>query len=305
LESTQQLAIKQSQLEKASLLNQQQTLRSTIKSLQDQTAWLQEKIYNETALLKKGLITRQQLADSRQRLAGVEQQIQNSRNQLEQLNIQNLQTTGQRSGDLESLQKQINEAEAALNILNINLNRDSRVVSLYSGRVLDLGTERGSIVNAGTPLLRIELTGNAVQSLEAIYYIPAQQGGKIRLGMKSQISPSTVKQEEYGMMLGMVTEVSKFPVPEQTMMKTLGNEELVKQFSERGAPIEVHSTLVPDPRTRSGYRWSSSHGPPVQVAAGTLCLGMVTIEEVPPISLVIPLFRKYLLGAGEERSRSQ
>ncbi len=139
-----------------------------------------------------------------------------------------------------------------------------------------------------------------IKNLEAVLYFPPRQGKKIRLGMEVQVAPSTVKQEKYGVIKGMVTFVSEFPSTSQGMMRTIKNQELVRQLSMGGAPIEVRADLIPDPRTPSGYKWSSSEGPPMKIHTGTLCFSTVTVAEQPPINLVIPLFKKYLLGIGEE-----
>ena len=83
------------------------------------------------------------------------------------------------------------------------------------------------------------------------------------------------------------------------MMRSLQNEGLVKALSMGAAPIEVHADLIPDPRTISGYKWSSSKGPQMEIHTGTLCTATVTVSEQPPYNLVVPLFKKYLLGIGE------
>ena len=142
--------------------------------------------------------------------------------------------------------------------------------------------------------------GVETMSLEAVMYFPAVEGKKISLGMTAQVAPSTVKQEEFGFLLGMITFVSEFPITSQGMMSTLQNEELVRGFIQQGgAPIEVRASLIPDPRTPSGYKWSSSVGPPVDIQTGTMCFSTVTVDKKRPISLVIPLIKRHVLGIGQ------
>jgi HlyD family secretion protein len=76
------------------------------------------------------------------------------------------------------------------------------------------------------------------------------------------------------------------------MMRALKNEQLVTTLSGHDAPYEVHADLVPDRETPSGYRWSSSSGPPARVQSGTLATGDITVERRRPIEMILPLLRK-------------
>jgi HlyD family secretion protein len=124
-------------------------------------------------------------------------------------------------------------------------------------------------------------------------------GKKVYPGMTAQISPFNVKREEYGFMLGMVTNVSEFPSTPQGMKKVLNNESLIKVLSQGAAPIEIYADLVPDPRTVSQYKWSSPKGPQTEIHSGTMCYVSITVREQAPITLVIPLLKRYLLGVGD------
>jgi HlyD family secretion protein len=124
--------------------------------------------------------------------------------------------------------------------------------------------------------------------LVAVLYVAPAEGKKIQPGMQAQISPSTVRREEYGYMLGRVTAVGQFPATAQGMLRVLGNAELVKSLSAGGTPIEVHVELERSPQSANGYAWSSQSGPPSGVDSGTLCGAWITLSEVRPIGLVLP-----------------
>jgi HlyD family secretion protein len=68
----------------------------------------------------------------------------------------------------------------------------------------------------------------------------------------------------------------------------LANEQLVREFLGAGTPLEVRIELTPDQSTPSGYRWSSSSGPPFAINSGTLCQATITLSEQRPINLVFP-----------------
>jgi hypothetical protein len=168
----------------------------------------------------------------------------------------------------------------------------SRVTSPYAGRVMEIRVREGNVVGEGDPILSLEPSG-AADGPDAIVYIPAAEGKKLRPGMEVKVSPSTVKQEEFGFILGQVVSVGEFPVSQQGMMRMLGSEELVDKFASIEAPIEVQVKLLPDPESPSGYKWSSK-APNLTIANGTLCSAQIVIERKPPISLVIPLFKETL-----------
>ena len=113
-------------------------------------------------------------------------------------------------------------------------------------------------------------------------------------GMEVNVSPSTVKKEENGFMLGNVVSVSEYPTSAQGMMLTLGNSDLVRQLSGEGAPLEVKVKLVMDSSTQSGYKWSTPQGPPIGIDGGTFCVGEVKVDQKRPISIVIPFIKKLL-----------
>ncbi|MBN1179986.1 MAG: NHLP bacteriocin system secretion protein [Anaerolineae bacterium] len=163
------------------------------------------------------------------------------------------------------------------------------VVSPYTGRVLELKAVEGGLVERGTPLLSLEPTD--ADTLEAVVYIPAAEGGEIRPGMGVMIAPSTVRQEAYGFLLGEVSTVSTFPASRAGMLRVLGSAELVDALAAEGGVIEVRALLQRDPQTVSGYAWSSGHGPSLELHSGTLCTARVELSVQRPLSLLLPQLR--------------
>src|SRR5260370_40126986 len=94
----------------------------------------------------------------------------------------------------------------------------------------------------------------------AVIYAPAAEGKKVLPNQEIRVSPSTVKAEEYGFILGKVTNVSYFPSTPDGMKVVLRNEELVMVLSIKGATIEFTGDLYQDQSTKCGYRCYSSHG---------------------------------------------
>ena len=110
--------------------------------------------------------------------------------------------------------------------------------------------------------------------------------------MAARISPSTVKKEEDGYLVGKVTWVAAFPSTARGMVRLLGNEALVARLMQQGPPIQVNVDLSRDRRTPTGYRWSSSSGPVVKISSGTLADGSVVVRTVRPVAMLFPALRE-------------
>jgi HlyD family secretion protein len=285
-------------LNKESAAQSVQSMKIEIKNLEKQKIWLTQKESNQKKLLKNGIITEQVLIDTQKEIDSIKTQISKINNELTQVEIQLFRVTSNKDSVKTDLAEQISAKKREIAGLIYDLEQSSRVLSPYSGRIIEISAERGVVVNTAATLAKMELVGKNTKTLEAIIYFPAMQGKKIKRGMNAQLSPSTTRQEEYGFMLGLVTSVSEFPVSSGSMMNELHNSALVDSLSAGGAPIAVHTDLIPDPRTPSGYKWSSGKGPNLKIGSGTMCLGSIVVEEQKPISMVIPLFKKYILGEG-------
>jgi HlyD family secretion protein len=261
-----------------------------------QLIWLETKIKDQEALLKEGLITRQELMTTKQQYDGAESDIKQYKSQIEQLSVQKLTNENSNQEKLLSRDQQIKAKEAALAMLRTKHELTAAIVSPYSGQVLSVLLSIGSIVRADSPVLKISLAGKNVRGLSAVIYVTAAEAKMIRPGMSVQISPGNAKKEEYGYMEGRVLSVSQFPTSPEEMMNTLRNDTLVKEFEGKATPLKIYAGLAPAPDSVSGFKWSSPRGKNVSVTEGTRCTAMFIVQEQQPISLVIPLFKKYFYG---------
>ncbi|NES45791.1 MAG: NHLP bacteriocin system secretion protein, partial [Moorea sp. SIO2C4] len=113
-------------------------------------------------------------------------------------------------------------------------------------------------------------------------------------GMKILITPDTVKRTRYGGIVGKITEVSPFSITSAGASSVIGNPEVVqKLMGEEGGKIEAIAKLQLDSKTPSGYKWSSSLGPPLKISPGTTTTVRVTVEERTPITWVLPILREW------------
>jgi HlyD family secretion protein len=281
----------QERLRERDLEQQRANLRQSIRAFEREVQIAQERIAVERDLLKDGLITKQTLLATEQKLNQAQDQLANARLELNGLELKRLESEQQVGQQIEVRQAAIRDLEIELRQRQARLGETARVVSNRAGRVLELLVDRGDVVTPGTPLLNLEVIS---EELEAVLFVPATAGKRVRPGMEVRISPSTVKREEYGSLIGRVTWAAEFPSTQRGMVRLLGNEALVQRLMEAGPPIQVNVALEKDPRTPTGYRWSSSIGPTVQISSGTLATGDVVVREERPINLVIPAVRERL-----------
>jgi HlyD family secretion protein len=271
-------------------------LEHAIKYAQERLKWLQERAVDQKILAEKGLITKQRLLDTKAKIDSTMEEIESNRNQLKALTIQTLQFEESKRRALQQSELDLAQKKRDLQRLQADLKVRSQVVSPYTGRVLELAIDVGKRLEAGEPILRMELSGESIKRLETVLFVSPESGKQVDVGMTVNVSPSTVKQEEYGFMLGKVTYVAAFPSSRQAMMRVLQNEDLVQTLSAGSAPIQIYVDLIPDQKTVSGFKWSSKHGPPLRVFSGTLCKASITVSEQAPISLLIPAAKKALFG---------
>lgn len=278
----------------AYLQDAEKNLNNRIRSGEERLRTLEEKMQTQGKLLEQGLITQQALLATRQENVNVKQEIDNQRNEIRQLGVRRIDSYKQIQNELTSLSIQISEASRNLASQMRGANESSLVYSPYNGRILEIRLSENALVSAGTPILSIEQTGANATDLEARIYIAPLDGKKIKTNMDVQISPSTVKREEFGFMLGKVKTVADFPSTQQGMLRILKNEQLVQQLAAGTAPIAVQADLIPSGGTVSGYKWSSPKGPESKIESGTLCSATITVKKQRPISLVLPILREYL-----------
>jgi HlyD family secretion protein len=275
------------------LAQQRATSEQGIAAAEQSIKWYEEKIGIQEKLVQEGLLTKQTLLTTRQQLDDARHRVSDGRSQIAQVEVKELDLRNKRQEEVRGSQTKLDEQERTVAELEREIKASTEIVAQQTGRILEILTEQGAVVGKGEPVLTLDLMGRTVKDLEAVIYVPSVYGKQIKVGMPALIAPSTVKQEEYGMMLGRVTYVSDFPATSRGMRRVLKNDKLISGLAGQDAPYEVHADLLIDAQTASKYKWSSSKGPPLKIQSGTLATAQVTVASRRPIELVIPLIREY------------
>ena len=190
-----------------------------------------------------------------------------------------------KSAILDGLNKQLKE----YNMLNENME----IRATTDGTVYSTFVTVGSQVGMTSEVARInEHQGET--KMQAVYFLHLDSGKNVKEGMKINIYPNTLPKEEYGHMSGTVVSVADYVTSAADVYNRLGDSSLVQNFSKEGVVVEIVCEIDRDESTASGFAWSSKKGKQAELTEGTLLTGTIVIEEVPPITMLIPKLKEKL-----------
>ncbi len=223
--------------------------------------------------------------DNLSQIGDIKTQLKELDSKAKSLAEQNFQSSITRQNQIQDLKRNIAQLER-------QLKDTSQIKSDYTGRILELTATPGQNLGQGTRIGTIDAQEAAAKLVE-VAFLPVSEGKKIQKGMKLQITPSTVERESFGGIVGNVTNVSPFPVTKESAAKLVGNPEIVGSLVSTEPQIQVLAELKPDTSTFSGYKWSSSKGPQMQMSPGTTTSVRITVKEQAPITFVLPILKSW------------
>lgn len=252
--------------------------------------YIKERLENETQLLNKGLISRETLTATKQKLLDLEDLLRQKKNDLEAISISTNSTRKNFEEQRIQLEKEINENERNHNELLQQKFSSSKIVAKKSGIAVEIKIKKGDFVHEGEAVVTIESVKQENEPLSAYLYVPVADGKKILSGMEIQLTPSTIKREEDGFIYGSVESVSSLPVSKEKMERTLRNGKIVETLSRTGALFEIKAKL--SNKGNGKYRWSNEKSENIDLNSGTYCTGLITVKKQAPITLLLPYFKK-------------
>lgn len=304
---------------------ERQNLQQRVQTLQELVPVYYDRWQKRKGLFKEGAIPQDTALQAEQEYKNAQAQINEAKSQLNQLELRETDAERQYMNNL----NQINELEAKLKALEsqqatqkeqdlatitnrkkeiqetirliaqleLQLQKNSQIISDYTGKILEITAKPGQLLEPGGGIGTI-----AAQELSAklvnVAFLPVSEGKKIKPGMSLQITPSTVKREEFGGMEAKVTNISAFPVTQQGAVSLIGNPDILPGVMSQGPQLAVFTELQPDSSTFSGYRWSSSKGPELKITPGTTTSVRITVEERAPITFVLPILKSWTGSGG-------
>ena len=280
------------------LAKSESDFRSQIENVSRQIETAKRKEKNMKELFDDGLITEMEYLEAHKEVLSMEMQKQSAEQQLLNAGVNRVRTSTESKQEKMNLQHQIAEARKQLEIERKNYQIATKIVSPVSGKIYEISVARGSYVPPGSTVAIVEPISSDGGTLQAVMYFPVKDGKRIKRGMNIAVIPSTIKQEEYGYIQGIVTSVSDFPVSPQYLQTVMQNPALAQGFAA-DPPIEVKISMVTDPTTETGFHWSSSRGPNDTLTPGIPTTGFVIVRSQRPIEMIVPLIKKKVFGIGE------
>ncbi|WP_037610312.1 HlyD family efflux transporter periplasmic adaptor subunit [Streptacidiphilus rugosus] len=162
------------------------------------------------------------------------------------------------------------------------------VRTVAAGRLTALAAGLGTVVETGSALATVERVSSPAEPLVAVLYTPAGTAASIPVGATVDVTVQSVPAQQYGVLRGRVLAVGTGPQTEQQITGFLGSAELGRQFSAEGEPVAVVVGLERSGRTRSGYVWSSTQGPPYPLRSEVLVSAAVQVATEHPVSWILP-----------------
>ncbi len=264
--------------------------QAEIGRIEGQLARVNEDLALKRESLQKGLVTKARVQAIERETLGL------------QANVNTLKATiNSLYASIRGVDQRIRARAASVEAARLELERltntaesATQVKATVAGRVIEVKKSVGDRVRNGDVLAIVEPPS---ATLEPVVYVNSQVGKRIKPGMEAQISPSTVKREEYGFMKGTVRSVGEYPVTPEAVMASVANVALANELLGDSAKIEVRVALTPNAQAVSGFEWSSSGGPPYKVDSGTRVTVSVVVDRRAPITYVLPIIRGTVGGS--------
>ncbi|MBL1178792.1 NHLP bacteriocin system secretion protein [Pantanalinema sp. GBBB05] len=332
LQDANALAPKLQQEEINAIRDKQTSLQEQLVNAQKIAPLLKQNLARIKALHEEGGVQTQSLLDAERNYYAAQESIATLTAQLTQLKVEetkaqqnyrdtlaNIGTLEQQLQELATRQKRLDQEELnRVNQQDQQVQEISREIDRLKQQIVDNSTVRsptngcivettlsiGQVLHPGSQLGTMQVEGREAP-LIGVSYFAVKDGKLVQPGMSIQVTPDTVKRQRFGGIVGKVKQVSAFPITKEGVTLLVGNPEVAaslltpqpttEQLSGAGTVgmIEVVSELQRSDTTVSGWQWSSSQGPSLQITSNTTVTSRITVEEQAPIAFVLPILRDW------------
>jgi HlyD family secretion protein len=288
LQKSKAMGSEDARLRSATSAQDRATLRANMDATLQRTKELQEKLSAQEELLAQGLVTKDTVQGTRQQLRLAEATLKSGQADMQRVTLSSFSAARANDDAFRADKLRYDDSQRQIKLLEDKLAQSAAVTSPDTGRIVELRAGVGDVVRNGTAIASLERAGSG---LEALLYVDSREGKSVRPGMFVEVSPSVVRRERHGSIVGKVRAVEDFPSTRSGIMRVLRNEQLVDTLlaETAGAPIAIRAELVADPASPSHYRWTSGRGPDIQLTSGTRLIAFVVTRTQRPLALVFPM----------------
>ncbi|KMS77187.1 hypothetical protein ACM01_00680 [Streptomyces viridochromogenes] len=174
-------------------------------------------------------------------------------------------------------------------VLKVRTAKGETVVrTVAAGRVTALAATIGQIISTGANVAAVEKVAHTKDALYATVYVPAGNAASIPDKAAVDLTVSSVPTQEYGVLRGHVKSVDRSAQSAQQIAAFLGDNQLGEQFTKDGRPVAVLVQLDRKASTKSGYKWSSTDGPPFSLTSMTMAEASIELADERPVDWLLP-----------------
>jgi multidrug efflux pump subunit AcrA (membrane-fusion protein) len=181
---------------------------------------------------------------------------------------------------------QVTKSQVVLDVIDSS-GRVQPVASPFTGTVISVDAAAGQVIAAGSTVLTVERTDAPDDRLVAMIFVPASQAGGLRPGDPADIAVSSAPAAAFGLVRGQVLSVGRYPLTQQALGNLLGGDLSAGSLASMADPELVVLDMARDPKTASGYAWTSATGSPGPLTSQVSVTATITISNERPINLVL------------------
>lgn len=268
-----------------------ESLRRNIAAQSEHRDFLRALLDDQLVDLERGFVKRTDVEDTRTSLNNAEIEIAKVNAEILSDTTDLREFENQQHGTIGSSQEELAVALAEVQTLQAQVTSAEDIRSPSDGQVLELSIIVNDQIDVGDELALIDLVAGSTMVRGYILIADAQL---VQADMPVQVALASAPPEIYGTMLGTVERVNSVPSSRASLMDIYENSDVVDLITESGPPYAIEVRLAEDPTTPTGFKWSTSQGPPVPLAVGSLASVAITYESRRPIEFVLPFINQLL-----------
>ena len=289
--STMAMFDRQMAAERHENVHNKQRLVDSIAASRREISRVEALVTQHEVLYRQGLIALNAVEALRSRLFDLRASLSAAQNELAAIDRNVDRVDVERVTALHSIDESIGILKSNLAELATTIQAAAHITSPFAGQVVARYANEGSLVEANSRLMTIHAGG---KDIEAILFVPVEDGKKVKLNMAVQLTPSVTTVETGGSLRGMVTWVSPTSRAEAEIGEMIGQQDMAHRLVRKGPPIEVHVRLLRDSHSANGYAWTSARGGDITLSPGTVLNGSILIRKEHPITYILPAFRRWM-----------
>jgi HlyD family secretion protein len=273
-------------------------LSAKIFSQQNQEKDLQKYVADyetKKELYKQGLLSLTQLMEIEHAINQYEINLANTKAEIEDIKAK--LKKGYRQEELVSKKEELNKAKIDVQLLEIT-SSFTKVFSPNNGNILGLLVNEGDQVKRGESLVWAEIaqTAEPAQSYSMYAFVSVGDAKSVSIGDPVQIDLSNISKQRFGSLMGNVKEVSQFAASAELLTQKINNASLIKYLmGDNVAVALVIIDLIRDPKTPTGFVWTSGIGPTDKITTGSVGKIKIVSGNIRPIFYILPIYHlKYI-----------